>query len=295
MTLTRGIRALSTGYYRDFLDVPDTDENLSTYIMMESKQDNCEVSVANAWPDSIMLNASMTSVEISSDIYMERRENAKLIAETKIYNNPKIDSQSNISNPASCCSKVVVNFENIGGYVLGKDVQNFVGKDFGDYRINLRSNCLFEKEFLVSSHSISEIVDQEGAVLHEHTFAKCKIYPYGGFFEYGMHPQLVESCIFRAVHDGNSLSLRISPLSALRSLGIDPCEDQREESGYQFVGVKNFSEPQKITLYDELKNGACAIEITNRNTKEKSIYRSNAILHVPKTNLITINFIGEEL
>ncbi|MDR0678508.1 MAG: hypothetical protein LBF44_03160 [Holosporaceae bacterium] len=292
--LTRGIRAMSLGYYRNFLEVPDTNENLSTCVIMESKQNKYSASIANSWPDSIMLDASMIPVEVSADAHIERREGTELISGTKIYDNPKIDSQSTIQNSKSCCSKVVVHFENTGKYALGKEIRAFIGEDFDDYRINLLLKGIFEKEFLVSSDSILEIADKRGMIAHEHGFAKCKVYPYGGFFEYGVHPQRIESCVFRGIHDGCSLSLRISPLSTLRSLGINPCEDQMSELEYQFVGVKNFSRSQQTNLYDELKNGACKIEITNKNTNEKSNYKSNAVLHVSKTNLITINFIIEE-
>ncbi|MDR0631816.1 MAG: hypothetical protein LBF54_01030 [Holosporaceae bacterium] len=294
MTITRGIRALSTGYYHDFADVPDTDENLSTCVVFESKEDDCHGAVANSWPDSIALNASITRVAAASDATVERVENSKFLDRISLYGAPRIDLQSQVQNPKSCCSKIVVDFENTGKYSLENEIDTFIGKDFGDYQMNFSSDHLFEKEFLICSQSISEIADQSGTLKHENTFAKCKIYPYGGMFEYGMHPQLMESCVFRVVHDGKQLCLRISPLSAMRNLGIDPTKDQPSESGYQFVGVKNFSESQKTNLYDELKNGFCKIEVINKNTEETALYKSNAVLHQQKTNLITINFIKEE-
>jgi hypothetical protein len=225
---------------------------------------------------------------------MERVENSQSKDRISIYNSPRIDTQSNVQNLKSCCSKIIVNFENTGKYLRENEAKVFVGKDFDDYQVSFQSDCLFKKEFLLCQNSISEIVDQKGFILHENTFAKCKIYPYGGIFEYGMHPKQMESCVFRTTYDGSSLYLRIFPLSGLRNLGIDPTSDQRMESGYQFVGMKNFTAAQKISLYDELKDGSCKISVANKNANEKSIYRSNAVLYTPKTNLISINFIKEE-
>ncbi|MDR2724444.1 MAG: hypothetical protein LBB25_04600 [Holosporaceae bacterium] len=292
--LIRGIRALSAGYHRHFADIPDTEENLSTEILLESKDENCCITTADCWPDFVMLDASLTSLKIFSNAILERSEESRFRDEIALYNYPRIDSQSNIQNFKSCCSKIIVNFENTGKYLLENEINVFVGNNFGDYQINFLSNHIFEKEFLTCQNSISEIADQSGSIIHEDTFAKCKIYPYGGLFEYGMHPKQMESCVFRTVHDETSLYLRILPLSVLRSLDIDPTADQRMESGYQFVGIKDFSVSQKTNLYDEIKDGFCQIEIVNRNTNERSIYKSNAVLFMPKTNLISINFIKEQ-
>ncbi|MDR2645935.1 MAG: hypothetical protein LBC04_02035 [Holosporaceae bacterium] len=294
MTITRGIRALSAGYHRDFADIPDTDENISACIVVESHSDDSYATIANSWPDSIQLNAGITPIHITSGATIVRLEDSKLLGRAALYDSPPVDSQSQIQNPKSCCSKIIVTFENTGRYLQENELNTFVGKDFGDYRINLSTDCLFEKEFLVCSEAISEVANQRGLLRHENTFAKCIIYPYGGICEYGMHPQLIESCVFRTVSDGKQLYLRISPLSVMRNLGVDPTVDQKSESGYQFVGVKNFSASQRTNLYDELKNGACRISIINKNTSEESIYRSNAVLCTPKTNLILINFIKEE-
>jgi hypothetical protein len=250
--------------------------------------------MANSWPDLIQLNAGITPIPITSDATVVRLQNSKLLGQTALYNSPSVDSQSQIQNPKSCYSKIIVTFENTGQYLQENELNTFIGKDFGDYRVNLSTDCLFEKEFLICSETISEIVDQRGLLKHENTFAKCIVYPYGGICEYGMHPQLMESCVFRAVFDGKQLYLRISPLSVMRNLGVDPIVDQRVESGYQFVGVKKFSASQTTNLYDELKNGACRISVINKNTDEESAYKSNAVLCTPKTNLISINFIKEE-
>lgn len=118
MTIARGIKALSAGYYRDFADVPDTDENLSTSVVFESKEDDCYTATANSWPDSIILNARIAQVAIASGATIERIENSKFLGRISLYGAPKIDLQSQLQNPKSCCSRINVDFENTGKYSL---------------------------------------------------------------------------------------------------------------------------------------------------------------------------------
>jgi hypothetical protein len=294
MTIARGIRALSFEYHRDFSDVPDTEENLSADIVWESCGEDCFVEAVNLWPNSVMLEASVNPIPITSCAILEQIKNQDSKERVSVYDSPRFDKQSHVKDSRICCSKIVVCFENSGKYVLKNNTLTFFGKKFDDYVLNFLSDCLFEKEFLFCSESILEITDERRFLRHEDTFANRKIYPYGGLCEYGTHPKQMESCIFRSVFDGNSLNLCVSPLSVLQNSGIDPTKDLRSESGYRFVGVKNFSVSQKTNLYDELKNGFCRIEIINGNTNEKSTYKSNGVFHTPKTNLITINFIKEE-
>jgi hypothetical protein len=281
------------------MDVPDTEENISSCIIWETgDEDNFPVKLANFWPDFVSLNASMIPTAISGiSVVVERIDNGRNLGKIDVYNAPALDPQSHIDNHKLCCSKVVINFENTGTYCLEKDIFSFCGQSFDDYEIKFQSKSLFEKNFLTCANgtAISEkyTTDSKGVPLMEHPggSAKCKIYPYAGFYEYGLHPKRIESCIFRTSHDGRSLYLRISPLSALHSAGIDPTSDQISETGYKFIGVKQFSESQKMNLYDELKSGACKIEVLNKNTNEKCFYKSDAVAHIAKTNLITINFI----
>jgi hypothetical protein len=218
---------------------------------------------------------------------------------TSIYDDPKFDEQSLVKNSRMCCSKIVVHYENNGKYVLENNVQVFFGKNFEDYQLNFLGDDLWEKEFLFQRESILEIMSEDGLLCHEEggtsTFTQRKIYPYGGLFEYGMHPKQMESCIFYAVqNEKKSLALRVCPLSILRNAGVNPTENLKAEIGYKFVGIKKISNSQKLSLYGELKNGACRLEITNKNTNEKSNYKSSGVFHTPQTNLITINFIREE-
>jgi hypothetical protein len=272
--------------------VPDTDENLSTSLILESQDDNCLMEIANLWPDSISLNASIIPEGIEKEVFIERTD---LSDKINVYKFPKIDSQSNIQNPKFCVSKILINYERIGKYVLNGRSQLFDGEDFNDYHLNLPSESLFTKEFLTLTQSITETVDKRGLIQYGNTFAQCRIYPYGGLYNYGAHPKEIESCAFRIVSDGSSLSLRISPLSVFHNAGVDPFANQSsQDGGYKFVGIKEFSTSQKVSLYDELKSGACKIEITNKILNQKTMYASNSVLHIPNTNLITINFTQEE-
>jgi hypothetical protein len=279
MTIARGIRFLSAGYRRDFAETPDTEENLSTCATFESDDEGCVAVAADSWPDFILLDASVEPAEISSDATIERFEGGKFIERIATYGSPKIDSQSSVQNLKSCCSGIKVNFENTGEYSFENETKSFVGTDFGDYRIELPSNCLFEKKFLVSSGTTVETAGE--------TPERRAFYPYGGVCENGDHPKRMESLFFRTVRVGNSLSLRISPLSALLAAGIDPAVERPE---YRFVGTRDFSESQRTNLYDELKNGACEAEVANKIAGEKAVFKSFAVFHAAKTNLISVGF-----
>ncbi|MDR2067802.1 MAG: hypothetical protein LBP41_02320 [Holosporaceae bacterium] len=299
MTILRGIRSLSETYDRDFPNVADTDENISSVVIFETEEEVSFVKLANNWPDFIALEASMSPTTLAGTATMERIEIDKNLGKVSIYNAPPIDAQSHIANIASCCSKIAVNFENAGRYKLDGNVKNFYEKSFDDYELALSTDCIFEKIFLTCSDgtSLTEKYarNSRGGVLLEYggEFARCRFYPYGGFFEYGAHPRQMESCVFRTVHDGKSIFLRISPVSMLKSIGVDPMEDKLEDGYSSLIGVKEFSSSQRTNLYDELKNGACRLKVINKNTSEECFYKSNAIFHVAKTNIITINFLRE--
>jgi hypothetical protein len=299
MTILRGMRSLSETYDRNFPNVADTDENISSVVIFETEDESGSVKLANIWPDFIALDASMSPVTLTSAATVERIEVGRNFGKINIYNAPKIDTQSHVTNAASCCSKITINFENTGKYGLEGGTGNFCGKSFDDYEIALSADCIFEKIFLACADGASLVEkytkNSQNIVLLEHAgeLVKCKFYPYGGFFEYGAHPRQMESCVFRTVHDGKSVFLRISPITTLKNLGIDPTKDKVSEGGDKFIGVKEFSQSQQMNLYDDLKAGACRLEIINKNTDEKCFYKSNAVFHVAKTNLITINFLKE--
>ncbi|MBR1735146.1 MAG: hypothetical protein IJ730_06890, partial [Alphaproteobacteria bacterium] len=58
------------------------------------------------------------------------------------------------------------------------------------------------------------------------------------------------------------------------------------------IGIKEFSQSQKMSLYEELLSGACKFTLVNKNTNEQSDYISNAVAHISGTDLIKINFIN---
>lgn len=299
MRITRGIRALSEVYDRDFGDVPDTEENISVGVMLETEDESGVVKLADLWPDFISLNAVMSPTAIVSGATVERLECGKNLGKINLYHGPKIDPQSHISNVSSCCSKITVDFENTGRYGLDGVVVNFCGKSFDDYEIKFPSKHLFEKTFLVCKDGASlmekYVLDSQNGVQLEEVggMVRGRFYPYGGFFECGIHPQQMESCVFRTTQDGKSVQLRISPIRTLQNLGIDPTGDQLVENKHKFVGVKEFTPSQKTNLYDELKSGACKIEVLDRNTGETRVFGSHSVVHAARTNLITINFIKE--
>ncbi|MDR2107815.1 MAG: hypothetical protein LBO73_04875 [Holosporaceae bacterium] len=287
MRLIGNIRDLTAGYYRDFEDVPDTEENLATGVVMESGNKECRTIVANRWPDSIQLDASVVPERKFSRVFAERRERSRSVCRISIYDSPATDAGSEVKNIESCCSGVTVEFENTGRYILDGETRTFTGSDPGDCRIVSKMRPLFEKKFPVCTESVTEI-EQMSLIAPE----PYRFYPYGGLYEYGMHPRQAESCIFRTVRVGDSLSLAISPLSALRAAGIDVFSD-RQTGGRRLIGIKNFPAAGKIDLYEELKSGACRLEVLNKNTGEKAIYVGNAVFHTPKTNLIAVNFIKQ--
>jgi hypothetical protein len=155
---------------------------------------------------------------------------------------------------------------------------------------------MFEKDFLTLNDPVIEKFKIKGgeAALLKNTSQRAPhcLYPYGGFYEYGAHPQEVESCVFHINSAGSKTSaIKIWKLNAfLARCGIDPTADGVLEGGTPFVGVKNFSQSQKMSLYDELRNGLCKISLTNLITAENVVYESYGTSHVPNTDLITISF-----
>jgi hypothetical protein len=299
MTIIRGIRSLYEAYDHDFGDIPDTDENISVGVVLESEDESGIVKLADLWPDFISLNAFMSPVAISSNATVERIECGKNLGKMSLYHGPKLAQQSHMNNVSGCCSKIIIDFEGIGMYGLENNVVNFYGKSFDDYEVRFSSEHLFEKTFLICENDVSltekYVLDPKSGIQLEYGggMVQSRFYPYGGFFEYGAHPQQMESCVFRTSQDGKSLQLRVSSIRTLQNLGIDPTGDQLIENKHKFVGVKEFSPSQKMSLYDELKSGACKIEVTNKNTGEKCVFGSHSVAHVAKTNLITINFTKE--
>lgn len=146
--------------------------------------------------------------------------------------------------------------------------------------------------FQTESASIIEKFTTDGHLESSGDFGR--FYAYGGFYEYGVHPKRIETCVCRTVQDGREMSLRISPISELQSAGIDVFQERIKCGSKEFIGIGSCSQPKKLSLYDELKNGACSITVKNLMTDESATYISNMVSHINGTNIITINFVKEE-
>ena len=299
MSLIRGIRSLSYGYARDFIPVPETEENILSYVMLESCNEGIEydVKVANSWPDFIALNTRMIPTKVLSDVFAERFENGKSLGKNRIYLSPIIYHSSSIKNSHSFCSKIVIKFENSGEYFMNQKKHSFLNKTFDDYdlKFGAEGDYLFEKNFLISSGAVIErftrSIGKDTTLEGSLEKAPIRIYPYAGFYEHGAHPQEIESCAFQINSGEGASAIKIAKLSSFAKTEIDPTQNTILETGLRFIGISDFSPSQKVNLYDELLSGACTISVTNRNTKEICEYKSRGLTHIANTDLININFI----
>lgn len=301
MSLIRGMRSISYGYANDFIPVPETEENILSCVTLESDSEEaeCEIKVANAWPEIISLNARMIPLKILSDATAERFENSRSLGKNQIYSSPIIYHNSSLKNPHSFCSKLIIKFENAGEYFIDHKKNSFLNKIFDDYDLKFETEgeIIFEKSFLISNEAVIERftkkIGQDTTIEGSSEKAPLRIYPYAGFYEYGVHPQEIESSVFQINSGDNTSAIKISKLNAFTKIGIDPAKNGVLEGGIKFLGVTNFSSSQKMNLYDELLSGACKISVINRNTKEICEYKSAGLTHAANTDLITINFIKE--
>lgn len=302
MSLIRGVRALSYKYTHDSVQVPDTEEKIVSSIILDSdgENTNCHAIFMNLWPESISLTARIVPTKITNKTIAERYENGISLGKNQIYTSPIIYHSSSLKNHNSFCSKLSIQFENSGEFILNNKKTNFYQNKFNEYEIIFKDDNkrLFEKEFLVSNTNVEERfvkkIGQPTLIAGTSEKAAYQIYPYGGFYEYGVHPQEIESCVFQ-INSGDSKSaIKISKLSSFSKIGIDPTTNNKLNDGMNFIGIQSFSASQKKNLYDDLLSGDCKISITNRETKEKCQYKSNGVIHISNTDLITINFIKKE-
>ncbi|GHU12714.1 hypothetical protein FACS189449_06890 [Alphaproteobacteria bacterium] len=300
MFLSKGIRSISKGYIRDFTEVHDTEENIKSSVTLEMGNDNCMVKLLDSWPDSVSLNASISCEKIESSAFVERIENSKSLGKNSIYKSPIIDGNSGIKNHNSFCSKVTIFFENSGEYITENERNIFFDRSFDDYVMDFekKDNILFEKDFMtVGAPIIEKYVSALGEFLRDEGSsgkASLKIYPYGGFYEYGTHPKNIELCVFQTAADSKITSIIINQMTTLISHGINPFADQLLKSGTPFVGLKGIKEEQKTNLYDDIKNGLCTIALKDVTNGDSKSYKSSSLIHIQNTNLITINFIRND-
>ncbi|MDR3179428.1 MAG: hypothetical protein LBT70_00830 [Holosporaceae bacterium] len=297
MFLSRGIKSISSVYIRDFTDTPDTEENIKSPIWLETESGDCHVKLADTWPENIRLNARLEGIKITSPILVERIENDKSLGKNDIYGSPIIHGDSDVKNPHSFWAKVVVIFENSGTYLLENEKNVFFHKSFDNYVMDFekKDDILFEKNFPTLRTPIVEKYNSTlGGPLYDKNSpekASYKIYPYGGFYEYGGHPKSIELCVFQTAPHAKTTSIIVSRITTLMTKGINPFAKQILKSGTLFVGLENSPEDQKTNLYDDLKNGLCKIKLTDITTGTSTPYKSTGLTHTQNTNLITINFI----
>ena len=298
MSIIRGIRSVSQGYFRDFVPIPETEENMQSYVVLETTSDDAltYVELSGTYPESIQLLAKIIPHKNFPNTSVERIEDNFSLGKNAIYNSPEIYQNSNITNPNAFYSKLTLQFENSGEYLFHKKKHTFFKQTFDKYEIKFPSqnNVLFEKNFLFQENSVVEKMEKKKKGNTSNPTSENNLYrtyPYGGFYEYGAHPHEIESCIFQ-LHAGNSTSaIKIWKLSTFKSnLGFSATENRDMEGGMKFLGVNNFSENQKLSLYDELISGGCTFTVLDLLAQESTTYKSDGVLDIPKTNLIKINF-----
>ncbi|MDR3156049.1 MAG: hypothetical protein LBT90_03035 [Holosporaceae bacterium] len=311
MSIVRGIRFLSDGYVRDFCDVPDTEENMETTVTLETHDDGsiCPIKLVEEWPASIILDASMHPIKIKQQAVLERFEDNGSLGKNSIYNNPRIDSCSTFKNSRLFCSKLVVLFEKAGEYFCNGRSQFFMGESFNEYSLIFgngtpvsatssknNNTVLFEKKFQTTESSsivekytrgTNKFLQTEGVSGR----AQYRFYAYGGHYEYGAHPQNIESCVFHSTSEGHASCIYLSKLSGLKKIGIDPDNKTNMLNDAKAIFMHTFTPSQKMTLYEEIKNNGCKMQLNNNYSAKSCTYGSNGLLHISNTNLMRINFI----
>lgn len=252
----------------------------------------CDIKLVNFPPKNIVLSARIIPQRTFSDVVVERIENENKLANNHIYTAPIFHSLSEIKNQNNICSRIIIKYENSGTYYFGQQKNNFFGKEFDEYNMKFANDVadeLFCKNFLVLTDSITENVIKSISIRQQYRF-----YPYGGFYEYGIHPRGIESCIFQIKEENQKSAIRSWTYSRFTSkFGRDPSQNETMSDGSVFVGVTQLSASHKNNLYDELADGACKITLVNKKNGEEQIYKSSSLLHFSGTDLIEINFIKE--
>jgi hypothetical protein len=297
MYLIRGIRSLSSGYAHDFINIPETEENVKSHVALETEDNECTyVKFSATWPSKIVLDAQMIPSKIpSAGIFAERYENDVSLGKNFLYTSPIIHQKSGITSPRAFCSKITIKFEGSGEYSFCGEHKSFFDDSFDEYKINIENDVLFEKDFLVLNAPIIEKltrkIGEHPTIDETNERVPYRVYPYGGFYEFGAHPQEIESCVFQISSEESKSSIKLWKLGAFFvKYGADPTINSIVDDGNNFIGIENFSASQKMTLYDELKNGSCKILLENTVTKEIHEYKSAGIYHRLNTSLVRINF-----
>lgn len=289
MSLIRGIRSMVQEYARSSAVANNQNEDvISNVLLAVGNDEDCSVQIMNLWPETVVLTAKMIpEKEFNESLYVEAIKDTNSFGKNSIYSLPIFCSTSEIKNKNAVCSKLVLRYEGSGIFLMNRKKQDFFGDSFDEYELKFTKDAvLFEKEFLTFGTAVTEQIAEK---------MPYKIYPYGGFYEYGAHPKEVASCFFH-IKPENSKSAIVSWTfnKFAAKFGIDPSKDAGLPSGQSFVGIKEFSPSQKVNLYDELLGGACKFLLANKSTGKQCQYKSNNLSHISGTNLIKIVFIKEE-
>ena len=62
MSIIRGLRSISNGYTRNLSNISDSEEEISGEICLITQDDNCNIKIANNWPENIFLRATINPV-----------------------------------------------------------------------------------------------------------------------------------------------------------------------------------------------------------------------------------------
>ena len=199
------------------------------------------------------------------------------------------------------CSRIDIVYEGNGEIFINGETEKFRGNSSQDYFLNFKDNILFRKEFL--TEKIKNIIDSAvgkneiDSASVRNSISKTSVlplHPYGGYYKYGSHPKDIESCIFYSTFNARNTVLKAFTLEKIKSMGINPFQDQISRDQKRIIGIKNFTESQKLNLCDEIKSGKCIINVTNRNISEIRQYKSIDLEHIENTNIIKIKFEGEQ-
>lgn len=284
--IIRSLRGIAKGYRKSNNMLGEIPSEVAPHIMFETNGHG-EVQLSDIFPKNIVLNASISQLPVESNAVLSRTVGDKLQKSVNLYHAPAIDSQSPIQNASFVCASVKISFENTG-YAINDDgeKQSFIGTNFDDYQIVIDDNLLYTKQFLVTNESVHENVNRDGIVLENGKIASCVLYPYGGYYKYGIHPKQIESTI--CFLNKNS-ALNIVPISSVHFM--NPTEDTLSSTNKYFIGVKFFSETQKQSLYDDIMKGECKFILKHKDQEKQFV--SNALIWQEQTNLMQINFTSE--
>lgn len=297
MIFIRSIRNICDEYKKNYRSIPETEENFSGSKHLEiSPIINPKIiSSSDNWPEIIALQAEMIPTEIDSDSIFQRINGDLIGKPTHIYSYPVFAGLSFIKFPNVFCKSLQVKFNNIGEYVYKGEHFKIFSKNFDDYKIEINNdNVIFEKKFQIQKSGLqiekyrstatrrSELVsDIPNIVKH--------VFPYAGFFSFGCHPQNVEACVFQVEIESLATVLKVSPLSAWKSQRMSPLETCVLEGGGILLSSCDFSESEKLNLYEEIQQGALNVEISNSKNHKKK-FASYACSHIHNTNLINVFF-----